>query len=1127
MSKFVHLHQHDTNSNQQYLEVISTIEDYIGQAKERKLPAVCISNHGNIVDWYDRKLKIESDNTGMKYIHSIEAYITDNSSEKVRDNFHLLLIAKNEKGWREINKLSSRSFTRTDNHYYYAPRMYAEEIFNTSDNVIILSACLGSPFFQNYKNGNTERFNKWVEFFVKNKHRTYFELQPHSTSEQKEYNRLLLDLSNKHGVPIVATNDVHASTKEHDDIRKQLKKSKGVAYEADDDYELWAKTREEMVLSFKEQGVLSDEEIETALDTTMLIVDSIEKIDVDVSIKYPKMFFEDTQKIADLDVSFLRDKPFNDSLDVLKQLIVTGYRDRGIDKLSQETQQKYKDRVNHELKAFIETGSVDYILLEWVVKYSGINKRINPEKAIHAGYGRGSSSGSVICYLLNIVQVDAVKENLNFERFINKERVSIADIDTDYEPSDQTTVQQWLLSNEAFNGASIVTKNTYGLKGAIKVMGKGLGYSPFELNDITKSIDEKTGEVPYEVYNKHKELIDVSEKVMGTIQSYGRHACGIVITSEPLDEVMGTMTLSDWDYPVTQLNMKSIDKLSFTKLDVLSLDTLGLIHKTCEIAGIPNITPYDGTIDFQDPAIYKGMAMDNMGIFQFESDRAGKLLKDMFSDETIGRVRELNPDFKYLDLVSILNAGQRPSGASFIENIVSAKPRTWGMKALDDFLKDSFGELIFQETQTSFLVEMCGWSVGHADLIRRGIGKKSKEIMSEEVPKIKPSFVDTMVNKYGEDREHAEIVADSFVQVFMDSVFYGFSLNHSVPYSAYGAVASYLKINHPLEFIASGLEIWGKGEKNVEFLKYADSHGIEIASPKFRKSKGSYFIDKNENRIYQGTSHIKGANESAGEALHTLKDYQYKTFTDLIIDVIENARVTRFDKEDQSEMFDMTIQDFYRTHGEDRIKEFDKKIKTNPDFITYDSSPIGVKKNVIDGLIRLNFFEEFGQNKKLQQIYDYVMANYNPKNKTFANKQKKYLACLEYEASLEDERFSILEQCEFELFYTGRVTTKSDSIPAKYAFVTKIENVGKTRTTADVFIINKGISTQIKVGSKLYKNVTFEVGDLIEVLEKEVKPKEGYVGGVWTKSPTERELWIKQMKMIRRSKMTDGKKDKK
>lgn len=727
MSKpFVHLHQHDYNSNQQYLEVVSSIDDYIDLAKERGDTAVCISNHGNIVDWYDRKVKIESEKGRngeyLKYIHAIEAYVTDIEDEKVRDNFHLLLIAKNEKGWRELNRLSSRSFTRTDNHYYYAPRMYASEIFSTSENIIVLSACLGSPLWQNYKKGNTERFDKWVEFFADNKDRTYFELQPHADAEQKEYNRILLDLSEKHNVPIVATNDVHASTQEHDKVRKMLKKSKGVDYETDDDYELWAKSREEMVEAFSKQGVLTPEEIDIALDETANIVDRIEAFEVDMSIKYPKMFFKEEQKVGDLDISFLREQPFEDSLDVFKQLIVQGYHDRGIHKLPKYEQQRYKDRVNHELKAFIETGSVDYILLEWMVKYSGVNKRINPNKAIHAGYGRGSSSGSLICYLLNIVQVDAVKEGLNFERFINKDRVSIADIDTDYEPEDQTTVQQWLLSNEAFDAASIVTKNTYGLKGAIKAMGKGFGYSPVELNNITKSIDDKTGELPLSVYNEHKELVDTAKKVMGTVQSYGRHACGIVITSEPLDEVMGTMTLSDWDYPVTQLNMKSIDKLSFTKLDVLSLDTLGLIHKTCEIAGIPNITPYDGMVDFQDPEIYKAMADDNTGIFQFESTRAGGLLSDMFSPETIGRMREINPDFKYLDLMSLLNAGMRPSGASFIENLVEAKPRNWGIKPLDDFLKGSLGELVFQETQTAFLVEMCGWSVGHADLIRRGIG---------------------------------------------------------------------------------------------------------------------------------------------------------------------------------------------------------------------------------------------------------------------------------------------------------------------------------------------------------------------------------------------------------------------
>lgn len=1107
--KFIHLHQHDINSNMQYLEVVSTIDDYIEQAIERGLPAVNISNHGNIVDWYDRKVKTES--AGMKFIHSIEAYVTDSPNEKVRDNFHLLLIAKNEAGWRELNKLSSRSFTRTDNHYYYAPRMYSDEIFSTSDNIIITSACLGSPFWQYYKSGDMENFKRWVDFFIENKHRAYFEVQPHLDSEQKQYNSVLLQLSEKYGVPIVATNDVHATTEEHEMIRKKLKESKGVSYETDDDYELWAKDYDEMWESFKEQGVLSDEQIELALKTPMDIVDTIEEFEVDMSIKYPKMFFEDEQKVGSLDVSFLRDKPFEDSLDVFRQLIVQGYRDRGIHKLTKDEQQIYKNRVNHELKAYIETGSVNYILLEWMVKYSGVNKLINPDKSIHAGYGRGSSSGSLICYLLNIVQVDAVKEGLDFERFINKDRVSIADIDTDYEPEDQTDVQQWLLRNEAFDSASIMTKNTYGLKGAIKVMGKGLGYSLNELNDISKSVDDGTGDVSKDVYNQHKELIDISKKVMGTVQSYGRHACGIVITSEPLDEVMGTMTLSGWDYPVTQLNMKSIDRLSFTKLDVLSLDSLGLIHKACELAGIPNITPYDGEVDFQNPDIYKAMADDNTAIFQFESDRAGALLRDMFSDETIERMRAINPNFKYLDLMSLLNAGMRPSGASFIQNLVDAKPRKWGIKPLDDFLKGSLGELVFQETQTSFLVEMCGWSASHADLIRRGIGKKSKEIMDSEVPKIKPSFVEKMVKEYGEDVAHAEEVADSFVKVFVDSTNYGFSLNHSVPYSMYGAVASHLKRKYPLEFVAGALHIWEKGDKNVEVMNFAERRGIKLLPARFRKSKGGYFVDKETNTIYSGTSNIKGANATAGDLLYTIKDKEYKYFTDLVIDIIEGGSVNG-----------EPLHEFYRNHTEEDIKAIDKLVKKEPDAYEYTKEPLGVKKNVILSLIRLDYFEEFGGGKKLQNIFEMITAEkggYKPNNKTHANKHKKYQECIEYEKSLQNEEFSIMEKCEYEAFYTGRITIVNPDIPAKYAFVTKIEKVTKSRTTAEIYIINKGQSTQIKVGSKLYRNIPFVEGDLISVEGAKFKAKGGYVNGVWTQSETEKEIWIDDMKMIRKSKI--------
>lgn len=390
--------------------------------------------------------------------------------------------------------------------------------------------------------------------------------------------------------------------------------------------------------------------------------------------------------------------------------------------------------------------------------------------------------------------------------------------------------------------------------------------------------------------------------------------------------------------------------------------------------------------------------------------------------------------------------------------------------------------------------------------------KKSKEIMDEEVPKIKPSFVEHLVEKYGEDREHVERVANSFVKVFIDSANYGFSLNHSLPYSAYGAVNSFLKLRYPLEFVAAGLEIWEKGEKNVEFTNYAETHGINILPPKFRKSKGGYYTDKDTNSIYRGTSNIKGANATAGDLLYRLKDRQYSTFTDLIIDIIENSKVTIDNKT-------LTIQEFYNSYSESELKEIDKQLKKDDSILTYVKDPLGVKKNVIEALIKLDFFEEFGKNKKLMQVQEYVMKNYKPNNKTFANKQKKYLACLEYEESLPNESFSIVEQCEHELDLTGRVTVQSDNVPAKYAFVTKLDKVGKTRTTATVYSINKGSSTQIKVGSKIYKQAPFQEGDLIELQDLQVKRKRVQQDGEWIPSPTEKDLWAKQYKFIRKTKI--------
>ena len=1110
-------------------ESITTIDDYIKKSIEWNMPAVCVTNHGNVASWYSNKKKVEK--SGLRYLHAMEAYITMDNSEtekRTADNAHTVLIARNEEGAMEINRLSSNSYNRKDNHYYYKPRIFFDELIETSDNIIILSACLGSGLNQARVNKDEEKLKKWLNFFVSNKHRVYLEVQAHNNQEQKEYNSFLLGLAEKHGMSIVGTNDVHNLDNERNMIAKAVKESKGIIFDSDDEFDTTFKSRAEMFEMFVNQGVLSNEQINMALDNTIKIVDSVEYFEVNTDIRYPHIFNKEKQLVGKTDLSKLREKRFESSLDVFKHLILLGYKDRGIHNKPEHEQVKYKRQVNHELETYIKTDSIDYMLLEYSLKKEAREYMVNPDKSIRPGYGRGSVAGSLIAYLLRVTEIDSVKEDLYFERFMSPDRVGVPDIDSDWLSVDKESVVDYLINRDDLNCAQIYTKGVSRIKSSVKAVGKSMGYQASEMNGLCKIIEANNEEAPESIRSNYPELFEKVDMIMGSVSNFGRHAGGVLVSSENIKEIIGLQTLGDDNRWVTQLDMDEISELSLVKLDVLGVDNVGLVNETLIASGLPYLTPDSSDIvDFEDEKVWESIRLDNTGIFQFESDRAGKILKDILSPENVKKVKDVNPNIRMIDLMSLANASQRPSGLSFVEQVTNGEMNDNGHEALDEFLSDTNQFLVYQEQQSKFLIEFAGFDKTEADTVRKGISKKKPEIMNREVPKIKPQFIKTMVEKYGDNEEHANQIADAFITIFMDSVDYGFNKSHSIAYSFIGYISGWLRYYYPLEFLATGLNIWQKKPKEVEFLSYADKHNIEIMPPRFGKSKGNYVGNKEDGKIYQGTAHIKGGNASVGDALYTLKDYQYKTFTDLIIDVIENARVIRFDKEDKSEMFDMTIQDFYRTHSEDRVKEFDKLIKANPNFITYDNSPLSINRTKIEGLIKLNFFEEFGQNKKLQQVYDYVMANYNPKNKTFANKQKKYLACLEYEASLEDERFSILEQCEFELFYTGRVTTKSETIPAKYAFVTKIENVGKTRTTADVFIINKGISTQIKVGSKLYKNVTFEVGDLIEVLEKEVKPKEGYVGGVWTKSPTERELWIKQMKMIRRSKMTDGKKEKK
>lgn len=723
MKKWVSLHQHTDESNAGgYFEIVTKYTDYINYAKENKLPAVAITNHGNVARWIKHKLGVEE--AGLKYIHGIEAYVTMDLDVKER-GYHTILLAKNYEGVKQINRMSSKSFDRNDGHYYYKPRILFDDLVENVEkgNIFVTTACLAGGLSQTYDKSTlneddvskilsysdddlTNRdeefpyslwFKKWVEFAANNRDRVYLEVQPHIYKPQASYNKLLLALSKEYDLKIIAANDIHALNPRHDELRKLIKKGKGGSYETDDDFELWCKTYDEMLEGFDKQGVLSSEEAISALDATLEIVNQIEEFELDKSHKYPKLY-------EDEEAEFQKD---------IKQ----GFVKRGLNKLPVKERNKYVERVNYEYSVYKKNGAISYMLADKAM--------IDAAKADgrHVGYGRGSVSGSLIAYLTGSTEIDSVRHGLSFERFMNPERVSLADIDHDWLGEDKLWVQEWLLNNPQLHAASIMTANTYGLKGGIKALARGMGgYTPLEVQDICNQIEDDV--IPDELYQSHRDLIDGAQEILGVIDSFGRHAAGIVLNTDTLDDTMGTQTISGWDYPVSQIAMKEIDYCNWTKFDVLGLDNMGLITRTCELAGLPFLTP-DSTdiIDFNDENVWKSMRDFNVGIFQFEGDRAGKLLKDLFSDETLARIRTDVRDVNYIDLLSLCNAAQRPSGASYVEAVTEGKRKDNGHKALNDFLAPTLGYLVYQEQIMEFLVKFCGYSAGMADLIRRGIGE--------------------------------------------------------------------------------------------------------------------------------------------------------------------------------------------------------------------------------------------------------------------------------------------------------------------------------------------------------------------------------------------------------------------
>lgn len=1018
-----HCHS-DLSNGVTNIDSITKYNEYIDYAASLGMKAMAFSEHGSVFQWVKKKVDIEK--AGMKYIHAEEFYVTEelyqepNTEEyhkaltelteslaetdseiaqqeiedfvesnkvKIRDNLHCILIAKNYDGVLELNTLSSKAFNKEDGHFYYVPRITLDELFNTSDNIIITTACIGGVFCK----GNKKVQKRMAEFLLANKHRCYLEVQHHIDPIQIQYNKYLAKISEKYNIPLIAGTDTHDLNKTHMVGRKILQKAKKVKFEGESNFDSTFKTYDELVKCYKKQGALTEEQYLKAIENTNVMADSIEEFELDYSKKYPKLY--------------------KDSMAAIKEKIIQGVKDRGIDKYP--NYKEYKDRIAYELKTYIHNGAIDFLLLEEDYK-AALRKQ-----DVYCGPSRGSVSGSIIAYILGITDEDSIKFNLNFERFMNTERVSLADVDSDWYKGDRWKVRDYLYKREGLYCCDIITFNTIAMKGAIKDVGRALGMTPDETQEISNLVQQDENKKDFiedRIREKYPFLFQYVDIVMGTIVSVGNHPAGLVVSPHDVNSAFGTFYSSANENPISQINMKAVDMLNYVKLDVLGLDCVGLINQTCKFANIPRLTP--DNMDFNDINVWNDIAQDTTMIFQFESNFAGDYLKSILAKETVNKIKEVNPNFSYIDLMSMANGAIRPAGESYRNELSQGIYRDNGHKALNDFLAPTLGYLVYQEQIIEFLYKFCGFTMGEADVVRRHFAKKTGT--ENDIPIIKDGgyltddkkhyikgFIQTMNDDYGVKKEEAEQLIVNFLQVIIDASSYLFSKNHSDPYSHLGFACGYLRYYYTLEFLTAAMNIYKEdSEKSIKIKEYAKKKGIEIKPIQFGKSKAEYFMNKEENAIYQGIESLKYCNAQIADELFELSKNHYNTFPELLKDINEKTSL------DVRQVNILTGLDFFSEFGKNQY------------LLNIIEICNGVKADKTKGIVAKPALLTCKQIKK-DQLEQFGLTEYICKKRCKKETEKQYSQIdnvglvNDLIERLENKSLDIVSQIKFEIEYLG------------------------------------------------------------------------------------------------------------
>lgn len=852
--KFYHLHLH---SHYSLLDGLPKIDEILEHCEKLEMDAVALTDHGNIygaVEFF-KKAKEKK----IKPIIGCEIYLAFERMElkrpKIDDKkYHLVLLVKNEKGYKNLVKLLTIAHLQG---FYYKPRVDEFLLKEYSEGLIALSACLQGKIPQLILAKKMKEAEETALLYqeIFGKENFYLELQHHpNIKEQKLVNEALIQIAKKNKIPLVATNDCHY-LKSEDAEAQDILMLINTGADPNDPERL---TMRQDDFSMKSPKVMIEHfsKIPEAIENTEKIVSMCNFEFKFGELKLPKF-----------------QTPNNESYDEYLEKLCYSALEK---KFGKNPKKEILERLNYELEIIKKSKFSSYFLI--VQDFISWAK----SQRIVVGPGRGSVGGSLVAYLLGITNIDPLKYNLLFERFLNPERISPPDIDVDFTDRRRDEVIEYVRQKYGIsNVAQIITFGTMAARAVVRDVGRALGYPYSFCDKIAKlipqglTIDEALAKslelrALYEEDQKVQRLIEFARKLEGCARHVSTHACGVVISAVPLDEICPLQHPTQDDSAiVTQFEMKSLEDLGLLKMDFLGLENLTLIEETLKkIYAIHKKEIDINNIPLDDKKTFKLFQQgQTIGVFQFESEGMRKWL------------RKLKPS-SFEDLVAMI-ALYRPGPLQFIETYIKRKFKREKVEylhpKLENILKETYGIPIYQEQIMKIAQELAGFTLGEADILRKAIGKKIKDLLLEQ----KEKFI-----KGCEKNKIPEEIAKKIWNWIEPFGSYSFNKSHSVAYATIAYQTAYLKAHYPVEFMASLLSTKKADVERIAFLiEEAKRMGIEVLPPDINESYREFSVVPGKNQIRFGLLSIKNVGENTVEAIlnERKRGGPFQSFADFLL----------------------------------------------------------------------------------------------------------------------------------------------------------------------------------------------------------------------------------------------------